>query len=101
MYTANLIIMIPFISYQMFSLDVKLALIALTPLPIMTLLIYFVSNRMNRLSKDVQQEQSQLSTISQETFSGMRVIKSYLQEIHAVFRFKKVQKPIEASKCGW
>jgi len=87
MYTVNLVIMFPFVAYQMFSMNAELALYALLPLPIMTVLIYFVSNRMNRLSKEVQQEQSMLNTIGQETFSGMRVIKAYLQENHVIQRF--------------
>lgn len=88
MYTANLVIMFPLVAYQMFALNSKLALFVLIPLPIMTVLIYFVSNKMNRLSKEVQQEQSQLNTIAQETFSGMRVIKAYLQERHSNKRFE-------------
>jgi ATP-binding cassette subfamily B multidrug efflux pump len=89
MYTVNLVILLPFITYQMFRIDVELTFFALAPLPIMALLIYFVSSRMNRLSKNVQQEQSQLSTIGQETFAGIRVIKAYLQEKHTISRFNK------------
>lgn len=89
MYTVNLLILLPFITYQMFAIDVKLALFALIPLPVMTVLIYFVSSRMNLLSKNVQQEQSTMSTIAQETFSGMRVIKAYLQEKHTIARFNQ------------
>ena len=43
-------------------------------------LIYKVSAKMNLLSKKVQEEQSLLSTIAQESFSGMRVIKAYSQQ---------------------
>ena len=89
MYTVNLVIMFPLVAYQMFKLNPELTFYALIPLPIMTVLIYFVSNRMNRLSKEVQQEQSMLNTIGQETFSGMRVIKAYLQESHVIRRFTK------------
>lgn len=88
MYTANLVIMFPLIAYQMFKLDAQLTIFALLPLPVMTILIYFVSNKMNRLSKDVQKEQSYLNTLAQETFSGMRVIKAYLQEKHSNKRFR-------------
>lgn len=89
MYTVNLMILLPFITYQMFRIDVKLTFFALAPLPLMAILIYFVSSRMNRLSKTVQQEQSLLSTIGQETFAGIRVIKAYLQEKHTVNRFNE------------
>lgn len=92
MYTVNLIISLPFICYQMFNISWEISLYALAPLPIMTLLIYFVSNRMNKLSKDVQAQQSTLSTIGQETFSGIRVIKAYLQEKFAANNFENNSK---------
>jgi ATP-binding cassette, subfamily B, multidrug efflux pump len=92
MYTVNLIISLPFICYQMFKISWEISLIALAPLPLMTIIIYFVSNRMNKLSKDVQKQQSTLSTIGQETFSGIRVIKAYLQEKFAAKNFEENSK---------
>ncbi|WP_430402350.1 ABC transporter ATP-binding protein [Fluviicola sp.] len=88
MYTINLIVLFPFSLYQMLKVNAELALYALAPLPIMAGLIYLVSSRMNKLSKEVQQEQSRLSTLSQETFSGVRVIKAYIQEKHAKQNFE-------------
>ncbi len=88
MYTINLIALFPFSLYQMLKINTELALYALAPLPIMAVLIYLVSNRMNKLSKEVQQEQSRLSTLGQETFSGIRVIKAYIQEKHAKQNFE-------------
>jgi len=87
MYTINLVVLLPFSLYQMLKINTELALYALAPLPIMAVLIYLVSTRMNKLSKEVQQEQSRLSTLSQETFSGVRVIKAYIQEKHAKQKF--------------
>ena len=88
MYTANLIALFPFSLYEMLKINTELALYALAPLPIMAVLIYLVSTRMNKLSKEVQQEQSRLSTLGQETFSGIRVIKAYIQEKHAKTNFE-------------
>lgn len=92
MYTVNLIILFPMVSYQMVQISWELTIYTLIPLPIMGVLIYFVSNRMNRLSKSVQQQQSQLSTIGQETFSGIRVIKAYIQEKQTEKRFAKASQ---------
>lgn len=89
MYTINLLILFPIMSYQLFMINTKLALTALAPLPVMATLIYFVSTRMNKLSKKVQEEQSGISTVAHETFSGIRVIKAYIQEKHARIRFNK------------
>ena len=88
MYSANLIALFPFNLYEMLKINTELALYALAPLPVMACLIYLVSTRMNKLSKEVQQEQSRLSTLGQETFSGIRVIKAYIQEKHAKQNFE-------------
>ncbi|MBI3239197.1 MAG: ABC transporter ATP-binding protein [Flavobacteriia bacterium] len=92
MYTVNLAILFPLVSYQMIKISWELTIYTLIPLPIMGLLIYFVSNKMNRLSKSVQQQQSQLSTIGQETFSGIRVIKAYIQEKQTQQRFSNASQ---------
>jgi len=89
MYTINLAILSIMAIYTMMKINVSLTLIALAPLPIMSVLIYKVSSKMNALSKFVQQEQSMLSTIVQETFSGIRVIKAYLRELEMQSRFEE------------
>jgi ATP-binding cassette subfamily B protein len=66
--------------FQMISLSPTLTLFVLIPLPIMSFLIYKVSSKMNELSHEVQREQSMMSTLAQETFSGIRVIKAYSRE---------------------
>jgi ATP-binding cassette subfamily B protein len=80
MYTINLIVLFIMVIVTMLKINVTLTLIVLAPLPIMSILIYRVSSKMNKLSKEVQEEQSLLSTIVQETFSGIRVIKAYIRE---------------------
>lgn len=80
LYSTNLIISIALIIPKMASISPKLTLYALSPLPILVIAIYKVSNVMNIKSEIVQKQLSKLSSISQETFSGIRVIKSYTQE---------------------
>jgi ATP-binding cassette, subfamily B, multidrug efflux pump len=87
MYTINLAILSVMAIYTMLQINVSLTLIVLIPLPIMSVMIYKVSSKMNALSKLVQKEQSLLSTIVQETFSGIRVIKAYLREIEMQQKF--------------
>ncbi len=77
MYTINLIVLVTLIITQMLQISPVLTLYVLIPLPIMSLLIYKVSTRMNILSSFVQAEQSTISTIAQETFAGIAVLKSY------------------------
>ena len=80
MYIINLIIAFALIVTQMIRISPSLTLCVLIPLPIMSILIYRVSSRMNAMSALVQKEQSLLSTIAQETFSGIRIIKAYNRE---------------------
>lgn len=80
MYTINLVVLSILSITAMMQINVTLTLIVLAPLPVMSILIYRVSSKMNNLSKVKQVEQSNLSTIVQETFSGIRVIKAYLRE---------------------
>lgn len=87
MYTINLVILSTMIIFSMCQINVSLTFVVLIPLPIMSVLIYFVSTRMNQLSKFVQEEQSAMSTIVQETFSGIRVIKAYLREREVKSKF--------------
>ena len=80
LYSTNLIISIALIIPKMASISPKLTIYALSPLPILVIAIYKVSSVMNIKSEIVQKQLSKLSSISQETFSGIRVIKSYTQE---------------------
>lgn len=89
MYTINLCALFAMVIYQMIKINGWLTLFVLIPLPVMSFLIYFVSSKMNLLSKEVQKEQSLMSTIVQETFAGIRVIKTYNREKEAHEKFSK------------
>jgi ATP-binding cassette subfamily B protein len=77
MYTINLTILSILALYQMISTSGYLTFFVLIPLPIMSYIIYKVSSTVNRLSTVVQKEQSNMSSLVQESFSGIRVIKAY------------------------
>jgi ATP-binding cassette, subfamily B, multidrug efflux pump len=87
MYTVNLVILSIMAIYTMMKISVPMTLIVLSPLPLMSILIYRVSSKMNKLSKYKQEELSNMSTVVQETFSGMRVIKAYLRELDMKLKF--------------
>jgi ATP-binding cassette subfamily B multidrug efflux pump len=80
MYTINLAVSFILIVGKMISLSPSLTLYVLLPLPIMSILIYKVSSTMNKMSLEVQKEQSFLSTLAQESFAGIRIIKAYQRE---------------------
>jgi ATP-binding cassette subfamily B protein len=77
MYTVNLVILFAFVLYFMLDKNVELTLYVLAPLPLMSYIIYKVSSRMNKQSEQVQRQQSSISTIVQESFSGITVLKAY------------------------
>jgi len=79
MYSINLVILSAMSIYQMFQINATLAIFTLLPLPLMSYLIYRVSNKINKASKAVQEEQSNLTTIAQETLVNIRLIKAYNQ----------------------
>lgn len=80
MYFINLAATIGFSLYFMFRSDLRLTLIALCPLPILAFTIYMVNTIINRKSERIQALLSSLTTNAQESFSGIRVIKSFVQE---------------------
>lgn len=77
MYTLNMLVLFILVIYTMISINAKLTLFVLVPLPILSVSIYYVSNIINRKSERVQNQLSVLSTFVQEAFSGIRVIKAY------------------------
>jgi len=89
MYTINLVIMSILIISVMVQVSPTLTLYVLAPLPVMSVLIYFVSFTLNKKSTIVQKEQSKLSTFVQENFSGIRVIKSYIKEYESIDNFNE------------
>lgn len=88
MYTLNLGVLIVLVMYEMLRIDLELTLYSLLPLPFMSLGIYYVSSIINKRSDSVQFQQSKLSTIVQETMSGIRVLKAYHREEYSAQNFQ-------------
>ncbi|MEP5934480.1 MAG: ABC transporter ATP-binding protein [Winogradskyella arenosi] len=77
MYTINTVTLFVIAIIYMIDRSPSLTLYTLLPLPILSVVIYRLSRLINKRSTIVQQSLSTLSTYSQETFSGISVIKSY------------------------
>jgi ATP-binding cassette subfamily B multidrug efflux pump len=80
MYLANLLAVISLSVFYMVKRDAELTLYVLAPLPILAITIYLVNNTIHKKSERIQESLSDLTTNAQETYSGIRVIKSYVQE---------------------
>lgn len=89
MYSANLITLFLIVIPIMFNVNATLTWYSLIPLPFLSVSIYFVNNLMNKRSEEIQQSQSQLSTMVQEAFSGIRVLKSFVREDDSLRNFTK------------
>lgn len=77
MYFANILFTFITIITQMILVNTQLTLLVLLPLPLLSYSIYRVSKIINRRNADIQQQLSTLTTAAQETFAGIRVIKSF------------------------
>jgi ATP-binding cassette subfamily B multidrug efflux pump len=77
MYTMNTITLFVVALIYMISTAPKLTLYTLLPLPVLSIAIYKLSRLINKRSTIVQESLSVLSTFTQETFSGISVVKSY------------------------
>ena len=86
MYGMNVTILMLLIIPFMFYINFNLAFYSLMPLPILVVSIYLVQNIINKRSEQIQESLSNLSTYVQETFSGIRLIKSFIRELN----FEKV-----------
>lgn len=80
MYAINIIVLFFLVITQMLAVSKTLTAFVLFPLPILAISIYFVSSKINRQSEQVQAQLSEITSISQETFSGIQIIKSFTNE---------------------
>lgn len=89
MYLANLIVLFTLVITTMVNINAELSLYILLPLPVMSITIYYVSRLINIKSERVQKQLSKIFSLSQETFSGIRVIKAYNKSNSTVNHFNE------------
>lgn len=89
MYGLNLFTLFFMLIPIMLSINTRLTLYALIPLPFLSFSIYFVHSLINRRSEEIQRSLSGLSTFVQEAFSGIRVIKSFAREKESIHDFSE------------
>jgi len=80
MYSINTVTLFIIIISYMLSIDIKLTLYTIAPLPLLSIIIYKLSRKINIKSLKVQESLSSLTTLVQESFSGISIIKSYTIE---------------------
>ncbi|MBX3255899.1 MAG: ABC transporter ATP-binding protein [Chitinophagaceae bacterium] len=89
MYLINLVALISFSLFYMFRKNWELTLYVLAPLPLLAIAIYIVNTIIHKKSENIQAQLSSLTTNAQESYSGIRVIKSFVQEKNMELFFEK------------
>src|SRR5690606_19326678 len=87
MYGLNLFTLFFMVIPIMFSINTRLTLYSLIPLPLLSISIYFVNNLIDKRSTEIQKSLSGLSTFVQEAFSGIRVLKAFVREEDSARKF--------------
>ncbi|MCC6816279.1 MAG: ABC transporter ATP-binding protein [Saprospiraceae bacterium] len=77
LYGFNLISLFIVVIVTMIKVNFVLSMYTLLPLPLLSLIIYKVSNLINKKSEKIQKQLAKITTVSQEAFSGIRIIKSF------------------------
>jgi len=100
MYFINLAATIGFSVYFMFHENWRLTLYVLSPLPFLAITIYYVNTIINKKSEHIQSLLSDLTTTAQESYSGIRVIKSFVQEKAMMQFFNKNSEDYKKNAIG-
>lgn len=100
MYLINLVTLISFCVVNMLRKDATLTLYVLAPLPVLAITIYIVNSIINKKSERIQALLSDLTTNAQESYSGIRVIKSFVQEKAMMGFFEKNSESYKKNAIG-
>ena len=100
MYGMNVTILMLMVIPFMFYINFNLAFYSLMPLPLLVVSIYLVQNIINKRSEQIQESLSNLSTYVQETFSGIRLIQSFVREINFEKVFAQKSKEYKNKSIG-
>ncbi len=100
MYLINLVTLIGLALFYMIKKDALLTLYVFAPLPILAITIYLVNNIIHKKSEHIQSLLSDLTTNAQQSYSGIRVIKSFVQEDAMYGFFEKNSEDYKRSAIG-
>ncbi|MCW3465539.1 ABC transporter ATP-binding protein [Chitinophaga nivalis] len=100
MYASRTLFLIVIIVYLMIQVNPLLTLYTLSPLPLLALTIYYVNKIIHRKSERIQSQLSNITSIAQESYSGIRVIKSYIQEDASAAHFEAASEAYKDSSIS-
>jgi len=88
MYSANTVLVFVVAIILMLTIDLRLTLIALIPLPFVSLSVRYFGSAIHKRFEAIQAQLSDVSAVVQEALSGVRVVRAYRQEAHELARFR-------------
>jgi ATP-binding cassette, subfamily B, multidrug efflux pump len=92
MYSANTVLVFVVAIAVMLSIDVRLTLVALIPLPFVSIAVRYFGSAIHRRFETIQAQLSELSAVVQENLAGVRVVRAYSQESHEIDRFREANQ---------
>ena len=92
MYSTNTITLLVITFFYMHKQSPELTLYTVSPLPILSFTIYKLSRIINIKSKIVQESLSNLSSFSQEIFTGIKIVKSYSMQASNTDKFEEISQ---------
>jgi ATP-binding cassette subfamily B protein len=94
MYSLNTIVTAVVAVAFMMSIDWRLTLLSLIPMPIVSVAVRKVGQRINVLTEESQGQLADLSARVQESMAGARVVKAFSQEVHEVEDFRRMNETL-------
>jgi ATP-binding cassette, subfamily B, multidrug efflux pump len=88
MYSSNTLLVFVVALILMSSIDARLTLMALLPLPLVTISVKYFGSAIHTRFEAIQAQLSDISAVVQEALSGVRVVRAYGQEPHELARFR-------------
>ena len=88
MYSTNTILVFVVAIMMMLSIDARLTLIALIPLPFVSVAVRYFGRVIHERFEVIQAQLAEVSAMVQESLAGVRVVRAYAQEPHELERFR-------------
>ena len=92
MYSANTVLVFVVAILLMVTIDLRLTLIALIPLPFVSITVRYFGTAIHKRFEAIQAQLSEISAVVQEALSGVRVVRAYRQEAHESERFRRANQ---------
>jgi ATP-binding cassette, subfamily B, multidrug efflux pump len=92
MYSSSTVLVFLVAIVLMLSIDPWLTMIALLPLPLVSISVNYFGNAIHTRFEAIQGQLADLSAVVQESLSGVRVVRAYAQEPHEIARFQKANE---------